>query len=67
MELLEKAMEDLLSSQPELTFRDACAELVKSGDLEYEATHDPYIHAALYRRFASAKARSNFGRVNTDI
>jgi len=67
MELLENAMEELLSAQPELTFRETCAELVKSGDLEYEATHDPYVHAALYSRFAKSKARSNFDRVNTDM
>ena len=66
-ELLEKAMEELLSSQPEFTFREICAELVKSGDLEYEATHDPGVHAALYTRFAKSKARSNFGRINTDM
>ena len=63
----EKALEELLPGQPEITFREMCAELIKSGDLEYEATHDPYVHAALYGRFAKAKARSNFGRVNTDM
>jgi len=67
MELPAQAIENLLASNPEFTFRETCAELVKAGDLDYEGSQDPYVHAALHRCYAAAKARANFGRVNTDI
>jgi hypothetical protein len=64
---IEKAMEEIMSTNPEFTFRDLCAELVNKGELEYRLYEDPYVHAWLYKRFADVKARVNAGRVNTDI
>ncbi|MEE2904135.1 MAG: hypothetical protein VYC39_17545 [Myxococcota bacterium] len=66
-DLVGRAMEEVMFSNPEMTFREICAELVKSGDLIYEVTHDPTVHAALYNLFSKCKARANFGRVNTDM
>ena len=66
-DVLEVQMEEVLFANPEFTFRDCAAELVKKGDLEYQALEDPYLYTALHKRFADVKARVSMGRYNLDI
>jgi hypothetical protein len=67
MEDLQLVMDELLSTNPEFTFWETCAELVKKGDLNFEATQDPNVHTFLFQLFQKAKVRSLTGRVNKDI
>ena len=67
MDEVERVMEDVLTGNPEMTFSEVAAELVKKGELEFVLLEDPYVHAWLYTRYAGAKARVNAGRTNTDI
>lgn len=67
MEEVEQRLDEIMASNPEFTFREAVASLVKAGDLEFIVLEDPYIHAALHSRFALSKSRANDGRLNTDI
>lgn len=61
------AMDELLVANPEFTFWEACSELVKKGELNFEATEDPNVHAWVYQLFQRSKVRANRDRVNKDM
>ena len=67
MDELMMRMEELLAESPEMTFFEACAELVKKGELNYAATEDPGVHAYLYQLYQRAKNKANLGRANKDM
>jgi hypothetical protein len=67
MEEIEQLIEELLMSDPEFTFREVCAELVKKGVLPYEALGDHYLSAALQARYQRSKTLANANRINLDI
>lgn len=67
MEELQQVMDELLASKPEWTIWELCSELVKKGDLNFEATQDPNVHTFLYQMFQRAKVRGQAGRMNKDI
>jgi hypothetical protein len=64
---IEEAMDEVLSPEPELTFREVAAELVKKGTLEFALLEDPYLHATLYGVYAKCKVRAGMDRANKDI
>jgi hypothetical protein len=65
--ILQTAMDEVLVANPEMTFWEACAELVKKGDINFEATEDPAVHTWLYQLFQRAKVKANADRVNKDM
>lgn len=62
-----EGMEELLTVEPELTFRDVCAELIKKKVLEYDLLQDSYVQAWVYERYAKTRARAMVGRINTTM
>lgn len=67
MEDIQQAMDELLADNPEFTFFETCAEMVKKGEINYDALDDPGVHTLLYQLFARAKTRGQLGRMNQDI
>lgn len=67
MEDIQEAMDELLVANPEFSFFETCAEMVKKGELNYDALEDPGVHVALYQLFQRAKVRGQYGRMNQDI
>ena len=67
MEELQQVMDELLASNPEWSFWELCSELVKKGDLNFEATQDPNVHTCLYQMFQRSKVRGQAGRMNKDM
>lgn len=64
---VQLAFDDVLVANPELTFWEACAELVNKGELNFEATEDPRVHTWLHQLFQRAKIKANADRVNKDM
>jgi len=67
MEEIARQLDEIMSGNPEWTFSEAMAELVKKGALDYAVLEDQYIHAALHSRYTQSKSRANTGRLNLDI
>ena len=67
MEDLQAAMDELLYANPEMTFFEASTELVKKGEINYEATEDPNVHTYLSQIYRRSKILANRGRVNKDM
>lgn len=67
MEELQAAMDDLLLANPEMTFYEASKELVKKGELNFDALEDPNVHVFVHQMFSQAKRRAQAGRVNRDM
>jgi hypothetical protein len=64
---IQQAFDDILIANPEMTFWEACAELVNKGEINFEATEDPNVHTWLYQLFQRAKIKANAERVNKDM
>lgn len=62
---IQRAFDEILADSPEMTFFEACAELVKKGELNFEATQDPTVHVFLYNIFRHGKQRANQSRATT--
>jgi hypothetical protein len=65
--VLQQSMDEIMLANPEMTFWECCAELVKKGEVNFEATENPSVHAWLYQLFQRAKIRANAERVNKDM
>lgn len=65
--VLQQLMDEVLLANPEMTFREACTELVNKGEINFEATQDPSVHTWLYQLFQRAKVKANADRVNRDM
>lgn len=64
---VQQAMNEVMSANPEMTFWECCTELVKKGEINFEATENANVHAWLYQLFQRAKIRANADRVNKDM
>jgi hypothetical protein len=64
---VQAAFDDLLLANPEFTFWEACSELVKKGEITFEATENVNVHTWLHQLFQRAKTKANAGRVNGDM
>jgi hypothetical protein len=64
---IEAAMDEVLTAEPELTFRDVSSELLKKGVIDLPTLQDPYAHATLFERFKNCKVRASMGRLNRDM
>lgn len=67
MEDIQEAMDELLADNPEFTFFETCAEMVKKGELNFDALEDPGVHTMLFQLFQRSKVRGQLGRINADI
>jgi hypothetical protein len=65
--VVQAAMDEVVVANPEFTFWEACAELVKKGELNFEATENPNVHVWLYQLYQRSKVRANADRVNKDM
>lgn len=66
-EQVQQAFDEVLVANPEMTFWEACAELVNKGELNFEATQDPNVHTFIFQLFQRAKIKANADRVNKDM
>ena len=66
-EVVQRSFDDVLLANPEMTFWEACADLVNKGELNFEATEDPAVHTWLYQLYRRAKIKANAERVNRDM
>jgi hypothetical protein len=66
-EALQQAMDEVVVANPEFTFWETCAELVKKGELNFEATENASVHTWLYQLYQRAKVKANADRVNKDM
>ncbi|MCK6545801.1 hypothetical protein L6R52_08030 [Myxococcota bacterium] len=64
---VQAAFDDVLLANPEFTFWEACSELVKKGEINFEATENPNVHTWLHQLFQRAKVKANADRVNRDM
>lgn len=67
MEEIQQAMDEVLLANPEMTFWEACTELVTKGEINFAATEDANVHTFLYQLFQRAKIKANAERVNKDM
>ena len=56
---LQQAMDEIMVANPEMSFWEVCAELVKKGDLNFEATENANVHTWLYGLFQRSKIKAN--------
>ena len=64
---VQAAFDEVLVANPEFTFFEACQELVKKGEINYEATADENVHMWLHQIFQRSKVKANADRVNHDM
>jgi hypothetical protein len=67
MEPIQQAMDEILIANPEMTFWEACAEMVNKGELNFEATQDAGVHTFLSELYRRSKIKANADRVNKDM